>query len=117
MQYTKLSISLSISVGILLILGSIGIIKTANALDHPAVTQEQGSIVTETTNEVVGIGVNEEGNGKVVGMGFGTDGQDGTGNGGVVGIGFGGDGEAGEDGGNGTGNGGVVGIGFGGDGG
>jgi hypothetical protein len=117
MQYTKLSIGLSISIGILLILGSIGVIKKASALDHPAVTQEQGSIVTEATHEVIGIGVNEEGNGKVVGMGFGTDGRDGTGNGGIVGIGLGGEGEDGEDGGNGTGNGGIVGIGLGGEGG
>jgi hypothetical protein len=117
MQNTNLLIGPSVFVGVLLILGSIGIVKTADAIDSPVVTQEQGRIASETTNGVVGIGVNEEGKGEVVGIGFGTAGEDGIGEGGVVGTGFGGDGKPSQDGGDGIGEGGVVGTGFGGDGG
>jgi hypothetical protein len=102
-----------ISMGILVALGSIGIVKTASAAELPF-TQEQARAFSESTNGVMGVGVNEEGRGEVMGVGIGTDGQDATGTGGDIGVGYGGNAEGGRDGGTGTGKGGDIGVGYGG---
>jgi hypothetical protein len=102
-----------ISMGILVALGSIGIVKTVSAAELPF-TQEQARAFSESTNGVMGVGVNEEGRGEVMGVGIGTDGQDATGKGGNIGVGYGGNAEGGRDGGTGSGKGGDIGVGYGG---
>jgi hypothetical protein len=105
---------ISISMGILVALGSIGIVKTASAVEPP-VTQEQARVASEALNGIVGVGVNEEGHGKIVGVGYATDGHDANGEGGLIGAGYGGDAQGSRDGGTGTGEGGLIGAGYGGD--
>jgi hypothetical protein len=105
---------MSISMGILVALGSIGIVKTASAVEPP-VTQEEARAASETTDGEIGVGVNEEGQGKVIGVGYATDGSDATGKGGLIGVGYGGDAQDGGDGGTGTGEGPLLAAGYGGD--
>lgn len=95
-------------------LGSIGSVKTASAIE-PHLTEEEAKAANRVTYGIVGVGVNEEGRGKVLGVGFATDGNEGTGTGGILGAGFGGDAEGSEDGGTGTGTGGILAFGHGGD--